>query len=144
MTFWTPWSKRLLSMRSDAESAERDFRFLLAKKKRISFFIIFQHLKLCENKIISMSLAWNKENIWVPNKMRTYDLPYTRRALSIHFKLLRTHEERGHILDLKLFWTLYVLKSFFADVSVSKTSIFPHFAELSILVLTASDSLKHK
>ena len=43
-----------------------------------------------------MLLAWNKENI--PNKMHTYDLPYTRRALSIHFELLRTHEDRGHIL----------------------------------------------
>ena len=60
-----------------------------------------------------MSLAWNKENISVPNKMRTYDLPYTRRALSIHFELLRTHEERGHILDLQFFWTLHVHKSFF-------------------------------
>ena len=89
-----------------------------------------------------MSLAWNEENIWVPNKMRTYDLPYTIRALSIHFELLRTHEERGHILDLQFFWTLHVHKSFFVDVSVSKTSIFPHVAELSIPVLTGSDSLK--
>ena len=38
---------------------------------------------------------------------------YTRRAPSIHFELLRTHEERGHILDLQLFWTLHVHKSFF-------------------------------
>ena len=52
-----------------------------------------------------MSLAWKKEKIWVLNKMRTYDLPYTRRALSIHFELLRTHEERGHIL--------YIYISFF-------------------------------
>ena len=62
-------------------------------------------MKLCKNEIISMSLAWNKEKIWVLNKMRTYDLPYTRRALSIHFELLRTHEERGHIL--------YIYISFF-------------------------------
>ena len=80
-----------------------------------------------------MLLAWNKENI--PNKMHTYDLPYTRRALSIHFELLRTHEDRGHIL--------YMYISFFlADVGVSKTSIFPHVAELSIPVLTGSESLK--
>ena len=73
--------------------------------------------------------------------MRTYDLPYTRRALSI--QLLRTYEERGHILDLQLFWTLHVHKSFFfADIGVSKTPIFPHVAELSIPVLTGSDSLK--
>ena len=68
--------------------------------------------------------------------MGTYDLPYTRRALSIHFELLRTHEERGHILYI------YISFSFFADVGVSKTSIFPHVAELSIPVLTGSDSLK--
>ena len=61
---------------------------------------------------------------------------YTRRALSIHFQLLRTHEERGHIL--------YIYISFlFADVGVSKTSIFPHVSELSIPVLTGSDSLKN-
>ena len=68
--------------------------------------------------------------------MRTYDLPYTIGALSIHFELLRTHEERGHILYI------YISFSFFADVGVSKTSIFPHVAELSIPVLTGSDSLK--
>ena len=45
--------------------------------------------------------------------MRTYDLPHTRQALSIDFELLTTHEERGHILDLQLFWTLNVHKVFF-------------------------------
>ena len=66
--------------------------------------------------------------------MRTYDLPYTRRALSIHFELLRTHEDRGHILYIKHIF-------FLADIGVSKTSIFPHVAELSIPVLTGSDWL---
>jgi len=28
----------------------------------------------CENEIISMSRAWDKEKIWVPNRIRTYDL----------------------------------------------------------------------
>ena len=82
-----------------------------------------------------MSLAWNKDNIWVPNKMHRYDLPYTRLALSIHFELLRTHEDQGHILYIK-----YIF--FLADIGVSKTSIFPHVAELSIPVVTGSDSLK--
>ena len=58
-------------------------------------------MKLCKNEIINMSLAWNKDNIWVPNKMHRYDLPYTRLALSIHFELLRTHKDRGHILYIK-------------------------------------------
>ena len=80
-----------------------------------------------------MSLAWNKDNIWVPNKMHRYDLPYTR--LALYFELLRTHKDRGHILYIK-----YIF--FLADIGVSKTSIFPHVAELSIPVLTGSDSLK--
>ena len=35
----------------------------------------------CENEIISMSRAWDKEKIWVPDRIRTYDLPNTGRAL---------------------------------------------------------------
>ena len=65
--------------------------------------------------------------------MHTYDLPYTRRAISIHFQLLRTHEDRGHIL--------YIYTSFFWPMlAFQKTSIFPHVEELSIPVLTGSDS----
>ena len=29
----------------------------------------------CENELISMSRAWNKEKIWVPDGIWTYDLP---------------------------------------------------------------------
>ena len=33
------------------------------------------------DEIISMSRAWDKEKIWVPDRIRTYDLPETGRAL---------------------------------------------------------------
>ena len=45
-----------------------------------------------------MSQAWDKEKIWVPDRIRTYDLPNTGRAL-YPFGLRRTHGERGHILQ---------------------------------------------
>ena len=46
-----------------------------------------------------MSQAWDKEKIWVPDRIRTYDLPNTGRAL-YPFELRRTHGERGlHILQ---------------------------------------------
>ena len=35
----------------------------------------------CENEVISMSRAWDKEKIWVPDRIRTYDLLNTGRAL---------------------------------------------------------------
>ena len=44
-----------------------------------------------------MSRAWDKENIRVPNRIWTYDLPNTGQAL-YPFELWRTHGERGHIL----------------------------------------------
>ena len=47
--------------------------------------------------MISMSGAWDKEKIWVPDRIRTYDLPNTGRAL-YPLELRRTHRERGHIL----------------------------------------------
>ena len=33
------------------------------------------------DEIISMSQAWDKQKIWIPDMIRTYDLPYTRWAL---------------------------------------------------------------
>ena len=35
----------------------------------------------CENEMIKMSRAWDKEEIWVPDTIRTYDLPNTGQAL---------------------------------------------------------------
>ena len=43
-----------------------------------------------------MSWVWDKKRIWVPDKIRTYDLPNTGRAL-YPLELWRTHGERGHI-----------------------------------------------
>ena len=34
-----------------------------------------------KDEIISMSRAWDKEKIWVPDRIRTYNLPNTGRAL---------------------------------------------------------------
>ena len=47
--------------------------------------------------MISMSRAWDKEKIWVPDRIRTYDQPNTGRAL-YSLELRRTHGELGHIL----------------------------------------------
>ena len=43
-----------------------------------------------------MSRVWDKKKIWVPDKIRTYDLPNTGRVL-YPLELWRTHGERGHI-----------------------------------------------
>ena len=52
---------------------------------------------ICETEIISMTRAWDKEKIWVPDRIPTYHLPNTRQALH-SLKLRRTHGKRGHIL----------------------------------------------
>ena len=44
-----------------------------------------------------MSRRWDKEKISVPDRIRTYDLPNTGRAL-YPLELRRTYGERGHIL----------------------------------------------
>ena len=49
------------------------------------------------NELISMSRAGDKERIWDPIRIRTYDLPNTGRAL-YPLELRRTHGEQGHIL----------------------------------------------
>ena len=38
-----------------------------------------------------------KKKIWIPDRIRTYDLPNTERAL-YPLELQRTHGERGHVL----------------------------------------------
>ena len=58
---------------------------------------------IVKNKIISMSWAWDKEKIWVPNRIQTYDLPNTRQVL-YPLDLRRTHGEGGH----KLYYRVYV------------------------------------
>ena len=44
-----------------------------------------------------MSWEWDKENIWVPDSIRTFDLPTTGRVL-YPLELWRTHGEGSHIL----------------------------------------------
>ena len=48
-----------------------------------------------------MSRGWDKEKILVPDRIRSYGLPNTGRALC-PLELRRTHGERGHILGLYL------------------------------------------
>ena len=45
--------------------------------------------------MISMSGAWDKEKLWAPDRIRTYDLPNTGPTL-YPLELRRSHGERGH------------------------------------------------
>ena len=47
-----------------------------------------------------MSQVWDKEKIWVSDRIRTYDLPNTGRAL-YPLELRRTHGEPGHTRSRK-------------------------------------------
>ena len=44
-----------------------------------------------------MLRAWDKEKVWIPDRIRTYDLPNTGRAL-YPLELRRTHGVGGHVL----------------------------------------------
>ena len=61
-----------------------------------------------------MSRAWDKENIWVPDGIWTYDLPNSGGeggALSTWaLELRRTHGERGHILGSYLTRVLHTAR----------------------------------
>ena len=63
----------------------------------------------CENEIISMSRAWDKKIIWILDRVRTYDLPNSGRAL-YPLELRRTHEEQGHILGSDLTSVLHTTR----------------------------------
>ena len=52
--------------------------FLMKEWNKVNFLARWNR---CENKIFSMSRAWDKEKIWVPDRIRTHDLPNTGRAL---------------------------------------------------------------
>ena len=62
-----------------------------------------------------MSWAWDKEKNWVPNRIQTYELPNTGRAL-YPLDLHRTHGEGGH----KLYYRVYfqILPSFILSPKV--------------------------
>ena len=67
--------------------------------------------------MISMSGAWDKEKIWVPDRIRTYDLPNTGPTL-YPLELRRTHRERGHILGSFLTRVLHTTSISNVDVSL--------------------------
>ena len=71
----------------------------------------------CKNEIISVSRAWDKEQLWVPDRIRTYDLPDTGRAL-YSLELRRTHGERGHILGSYLTRVLHTARISNVDVAL--------------------------
>ena len=79
VTFLT---ERLL--KGDATRDDSKRRFLAQQ----SFATLFEQFQLCsnivtlrENKMISLPRACDKETIWVPDKIRTYNVPKTGRAL---------------------------------------------------------------
>ena len=58
-----------------------------------------------------------KKKIWVPDRIRTYDLPNTGRAL-YPLELRRTHRERGHILGSFLTRVLHTARISNVDVAL--------------------------
>ena len=75
------------------------------ERKKLWFWLVLS----CKNEIISMSRAWDKEKLWVPDRIRTYDLPNTKRAL-YPLERQRTHGEQGHILGLYLTRVLHTAR----------------------------------
>ena len=70
----------------------------------------------CENELISMSRVWDKEKIWVPDRIRTYALQNIGRALHPLELRTRTHGERGHILGSHLTRVLHTARISNVDV----------------------------
>ena len=58
-----------------------------------------------------------KKKIWVPDRIRTYDLPNTGEAL-YPLELRRTHRERGHILGSFLTRVLHTARISNVDVAL--------------------------
>ena len=76
--------------------------------------------------MISMPRAWDKEKIWVPDRIGTYDLPNTGRAL-YPLELRRINGERGHILGSYFKRVLHTTRIIFTFVSPSLTFPIFHF-----------------
>ena len=75
-----------------------------------------------KNELISISLAWDKEKIWVSDRIRTYDLPNTGRTL-YPLELRRTYGQRGHIVTRFIFDKRHAYK----DQQSAKFTIFHSF-----------------
>ena len=100
-----------------------DFRFLAFYRTTFN----------CENELISMSRAWDKEKISVPDRIRTYDLLNTGRAF-YPLELRRSHGERGHILRYFLIWIQIFSLSHARDMLIIHFDIC--FTELKIYHLS--------
>ena len=78
-----------------AKFSKKCHRDRLRKRKRLWLRrqrnpALMKKVWFCENEMISMSRTWDKEKIWDPDRIRTYDLPNTGRAL-YPLELRRTH-----------------------------------------------------
>ena len=93
------------------------------------FLVLYRTTFYCENELISMLPAWDKEKISVPDRIRTYDLLNTGRAL-YPLELRRNHGERGHILRSFLRWTQISSLSHALDMLIIHFHIY--FTELKI------------
>ena len=89
VVFWKYQGKALkflslLLFTSCTCNVERIYRRVVPKAKKKWATATFQQgynsVKKCEGEIISMSRAWDKEKIWDPDRIRTYDIPNTGRA----------------------------------------------------------------
>ena len=70
-------------------------------------------------------MSMEQKKIWVPDRIRTYDLPNTRRVLH-PLELRRTHGERGHILGWYSTLVLHTARISNVDVLdfVNKSNLF--------------------
>ena len=55
---------------------------LLNKGSICKQYMIFYYFRVVKDESFNMARAWDKENIWVPDRNRNHDLPNTWRALT--------------------------------------------------------------
>ena len=72
-------------------------------------WLILSSVNKCEDEIISMSRAWDKEKIWLPNIWFEPMTSQTRGGRSTT-ELRRTQGERGHILGSYLTRVLHAAR----------------------------------
>ena len=71
--------------------------------------LILSSVNKCEDEIISMSRAWDKEKIWLPN-IWFEPMTYQTRGGRSTTELRRTQGERGHILGSYLTRVLHAAR----------------------------------
>ena len=86
-----------------------------------------------------MSRAWDKEKIWVPDGIWTYDYPNSGREALYPLELRRTYGERGHLLGSYLTRVMHTARISKVDVVLCGDNARIHalvpFATSSILAL---------